>query len=70
MGAARDVVAGYPLPTRSGPIALTTDNRYVWVVNRDNNSVSVLYVYQDKYQKVAEIPVGIEPRSIAITPDN
>src|SRR4051812_11076923 len=57
-------------PTNSSPIALTTDNKFVWVVNRDKNSVSVLEVGNDKNQKVKEIPVGNEPRSIAITPDN
>ena len=57
-------------PTSSSPIALTTDDRFAWVVNRDNNSVSVLEVGNDKNQKVKEIPVGVEPRSIAITPDN
>jgi YVTN family beta-propeller protein len=40
------------------------------VVNRDNNSVSVFDVANDKNQKVQEIPVGVEPRSIAITPNN
>src|SRR4051794_2481291 len=57
-------------PTSSSPIALTTDDRYVWAVNRDNNSVTVFEVKNDKNKKVAEIGVGIEPRSIAITPDN
>src|SRR3954465_641315 len=57
-------------PTSSSPIALTPDDRFAWVVNRDNNSVSVLEVGDDKNQKVKEIPVGVEPRSIAITPDN
>ena len=57
-------------PTRSSPIALSTDDRFVWAVNRDNNSVSVLDVGNDLNQKVREIKVGVEPRSIAITPDN
>ena len=43
---------------------------FVWAVNRDNNSVSVLDVGNDLNQKVREIKVGVEPRSIAITPDN
>jgi YVTN family beta-propeller protein len=64
------VIAGLPEPTNSGPIALTTDDRFVWAVNRDNNSVSVLKVGNDLNQKVAEIGVGVEPRAIAITPDN
>ena len=69
-GTAREVLAQAPGPTRSSPIALTTDDRFVWVVNRDNNSVSVLEVGNDMNQKVREIKVGVEPRAIAITPDN
>src|SRR5262245_41409838 len=67
-GAAREVVAQGP--TRSSPIALTTDDRFVWAVNRENNSVSVLEVGNDLNQKVREIKVGVEPRAVAITPDN
>ena len=54
----------------SSPIALTTDGAYVWVANPDNDSVSVMNVAGDKNQKVVEIPVGDEPRCVAITPDN
>ena len=28
-----------PQPTQSGPIAITSDDRFVWSVNPDNNSV-------------------------------
>jgi YVTN family beta-propeller protein len=62
--------AGAAGPTYSSPIAITSDDRFVWVVNPDNDSVSVLEVGGDVNQKVAEIPVGDEPRSIAISPDN
>jgi hypothetical protein len=31
-----------PTATNSGPIAITSDDRFVWVVNRDNDSVSVI----------------------------
>lgn len=68
-GAARNVVAA-PQPTRSSPIALTSNDKFVWAVNRDNNSVSVLQVNNDQNKKVAEIKVGVEPRALAITPDN
>jgi YVTN family beta-propeller protein len=54
--------------TRSSPIALTPDQQFVWVVNPDNNSVSVVQVSGDLNQKVAEITVGVEPWSVAITP--
>jgi YVTN family beta-propeller protein len=56
--------------TRSTPIALTPDDKFVWAVNRENNSVSVLDVRNDLNQKVREIPVGVEPRALAITPNN
>ena len=47
-----------PSPTKSSPIAITSDNRFVWSVNPDNNSVSVFNVANGLNQKVAEIPVG------------
>ena len=59
-----------PTATNSGPIAITSDDRFVWVVNRDNNSVSVIKVEGDVDKKIAEIPVGNEPRCVAITPDD
>src|SRR5262245_47720195 len=33
--------------TRSSPIAITSDDRYVWSVNPDNDSVSVFNVASD-----------------------
>ncbi len=69
-----DVVAAadnpHRKPTSSSPIAITSNDRYVWVVNPDNDSVSVLDVRNDRNEKVAEIPVGEGPRSIAILPDD
>ena len=56
------------LPASSSPIAITSDDRFVWVVNPDNNSVSVISVSADENRKVAEISVGEEPRFVAITP--
>src|SRR5438093_773016 len=53
--------------TSSSPIAITSDDRFVWVVNPDNDSVSVFDVSADANQKVAEISVGEEPRFLAIT---
>src|SRR5262249_22284894 len=73
-GAAREAAAdnqgGSTGATRSTPIALTTNDRFVWVVNRDNNSVTVLDVGNDRNRKFRDLQVGIEPRSVAITPDN
>jgi YVTN family beta-propeller protein len=59
-----------PTATNSSPIAITSDDRFVWAVNRDNNSVSVIKVEGDVNKKLAEIPVGAEPRCAAITPDD
>ena len=66
-----------PTATNSGPIAITSDDRFIWVVNRDNDSVSVIKVPKDAKKndkdfkgKISEIPVGKEPRCVAITPDD
>ena len=56
--------------TRSSPIAITSDDEFVWSVNPDDDSVSVFFVAADANKKVAEIPVGKEPWCVAITPDN
>ena len=56
-------------PTSSGPIAITPDDEFLWVANPDNNSVSLLAVGHDANRKLAEIPVGVEPRNVAISPD-
>jgi len=58
--------------THSSPIAITSDNKFVWSANPDNNSVSVFEVIPPptELQKVAEVPVGTEPWCVAITPDN
>src|SRR5215510_7471008 len=56
--------------TRSSPIAITHDDKQVWSVNPDNNSVSVFRVDKDANVKVAEILVGKEPWCVAITPDD
>ena len=55
--------------TSSSPIAISSDDRFVWSVNPDNNSVSVFDVFNDANVRVAEIPVGREPRRLAITPN-
>ncbi len=59
-----------PLATRSSPIAITSDDRFVWSVNPDNDSVSVFRVTGDANVKIAEIGVGKEPWCVAITPDD
>jgi YVTN family beta-propeller protein len=68
----------FAMPTNSSPIALTSDDKYIWVVNPNvdriepvvNDTVTVHEVGADKNQKVIEIPVGDDPVCVALTPDN
>ena len=66
--------AGSHRSTNSSPIAITSDNKFVWSVNPDNDSVSVFRVAGEANKKVAEIvkvaetKVGKEPWCVAITP--
>ena len=61
-------------PTRSTSIALTSDETRVVVVNRLANSVSIIQVKdengKDVSKKIAEIPVGEEPRCVAVHPSD
>jgi YVTN family beta-propeller protein len=61
-------------PGRSTTIALTSDETRVVVVNREANSISVIRVKNangnDVKTKVSEIPVGEEPRCVAVSPDD
>lgn len=52
-------------PTASAPIICDTPNRRVWVVNADNDSISVLDA--DSRNKLAEYPTCDHPRSLART---
>jgi DNA-binding beta-propeller fold protein YncE len=60
--------------SRSSSIALTSDNTRVVVANRQKSSVSVIRVRgangADAEELLAEIPVGKEPRFVAISPDD
>ena len=59
--------------SRSSSIALTGDDSRAVVVNRQKSTVSVIRVRDggaDKQQLLAEIPVGKEPRFVAISPDD
>src|SRR5262245_54354201 len=47
--------------TNSSPIAITSDDRFVWSVNPDDDSVSLFRVANDANRKLAEIQVGKEP---------
>ena len=57
----------YGHATHSSPIALSWDNKLIWVVNPADESVSV--IRPDLNQVLAKIPVGDEPQSVALTPD-
>src|SRR5213594_1595847 len=59
-----------PVPIQSSPIVLDRNHRFVWAVNPDNNSVSVVDVRQNANVKFAEIPVGQEPQSVTISTDD
>src|ERR1043166_6141613 len=58
----------YPWPTYSSPIAISRNDRLIWVVNPSDDSVSV--IRPDNNTRLAKIPVGDEPQSVALTPDN
>jgi len=58
-------------PTRSSTVRLTRNDKLLVVVNREANSLSVLQVRKgdrDVGIKLAEIPVGIDPRTVAVDP--
>jgi YVTN family beta-propeller protein len=61
-------------PSRSTTIALTSDDRRVVAVNRETQSLSVIEVRDqhgfDRAQLLAEVPVGHEPRFVALSPDD
>ena len=54
-------------PTYSSPIAISSDDRLIWSVNPNDNSVSV--IRPDTNVRIAKITVGQEPESVALTPD-
>jgi YVTN family beta-propeller protein len=61
-------------PSHSTTIALTSDEGHVVVVNREANTVSIIRVKDangnDVAIKLAEIGVGIDPRCVAIHPND
>jgi YVTN family beta-propeller protein len=58
----------FPGPTYSSPIAMSADGRYVWSVNPGADNVSVISTKTNAV--IATVPVGDEPRSIALDPQN
>jgi YVTN family beta-propeller protein len=83
LGVQSVMAADPPAPTHSTTIALTSTQRRVLVVNREANSLSVIRVRmkeftdengfhpeQDIALKLAEVPVGLEPRCVAVSPND
>jgi YVTN family beta-propeller protein len=56
-------------PTSSQPLALTANDAFLVVANEDNNSVTFFEVTGGATKKLAEVPVGVEPSSVAFLPD-
>jgi YVTN family beta-propeller protein len=56
-------------PSSSSPIAISEDDSLLVVANNLDDSVSVINVAGDANTKVAQVEVGDEPRTVAITPD-
>ncbi|MBC8160702.1 MAG: beta-propeller fold lactonase family protein [Roseiflexaceae bacterium] len=66
---AQRLAAVFGKPTHSSPIALSQNNTLVWVVNPDDDSVSVIRT--DTNARIATLAnVGDEPQSIALDPNN
>src|SRR5215467_13380125 len=55
-------------PRQSSPIALSSNDRILVNVNPDGNSISVFDATNNTPLKIAEIPVGVDPSSVAIHP--
>src|SRR5438046_9743615 len=58
-------------PTRSSTIRITKNDKLVVAVNRGGNSLAGLQVRKgdrDAFLKLAEVPVGIDPRFVAVDP--
>src|SRR5262245_30604902 len=55
-------------PRQSSAVALTADDNTLVNVNPESNTVTVFSVSSDTPTKLAEIPVGRDPSSVAIAP--
>ncbi|MEW6583055.1 MAG: beta-propeller fold lactonase family protein, partial [Actinomycetota bacterium] len=65
-GTQRADAAPKPRPANSSPIALSPDEKLVWVVNPSDNSVSVLNAATSRV--IRRIPVAPEPQGLAVDP--
>jgi YVTN family beta-propeller protein len=57
-------------PSYSSPIVLNNGNRFVWVVNPDNNSVTRIDIGNEPNFSTITIPVGREPQSLVLAADD
>ncbi len=60
--------AVFSAPTTSSPITLSADKSWVWSVNPDDDSVSIINAGLDT--EVFRLHVGDEPQSVAVDPNN
>lgn len=56
-------------PSRSTPLVFSSDETRLWMVNPDSSSVTVFDLAGSIPAKLAEIPVGKRPRSVAVSSD-
>jgi cytochrome c peroxidase len=63
-------IENFDRPTYSSPIALSADKNLLWVVNPDDDSVSVLGNLSGTPGVLAKFSVGDEPQSIALDTNN
>lgn len=59
-------IAAFDGPTNSSPIALSADKSHIWVVNPDDDSVSVIGNLDATPSVIATIRVGDEPEGVAL----
>ena len=64
-----DTPLAFDTPTYSSPIALDANKNLLWVVNPDDDTVSVIGNLDSTPSVVKEFNVGDEPQSIAIDTD-
>lgn len=62
-------VAAFDTPTYSSPIALSANKLHIWVVNPDDDSVSVIGDLDANPRIIATVNVGDEPQSVALDTD-
>ncbi len=62
-------VTVFDTPTYSSPIALSANKLHIWVVNPDDDSVSVIGDLANNPRVIATVRVGDEPQSIALDTD-